>query len=138
MANEAELTGSRRDGELMRLKIGVLVATVITGLVFTSSAFAYWFFQGNLPLSDGTRTVLLGSNPNTPVYVRESWSSCSHSMKYIFVETGGSWDGGTFDYSNGCDQHIMVQYPESFDNYGCQNPDGDSTVYDNCYAGTNW
>lgn len=124
---------------MTRMKVLLVLLLMAVPLVFASTAFAgYWFFQGNLPLSDGTRTVLLGSNPTTPVYVRESWSSCSHNMKYIFVENGGSWSGGTFYYSNGCDQHIMVQYPEFFDNYGCQNPDGDSTVYDNCYAGTNY
>lgn len=123
----------------MRLRLVAIAAAAVIAAVFSSSAVAasYWFYQGNLPTSSGARTVLLGSNPTPPVYQRESWSACTHNMKYIAVQTNGSWSGGTFYYSNGCDQEIMVQYPEFFNNYGCQNPDGLSQVYVNCRAGTN-
>jgi hypothetical protein len=116
----------------------VLLLAIGVSLVVAKAAFAaYWFYQGNLPMSDGTRTALLGSNPSPPIYQRESWSSCTHNMYYVQIENGGSWDVGTFYYSNGCDQEIMVQYPDLHDNYGCENPPGDSTVYVNCRAGTN-
>jgi hypothetical protein len=129
---------SRRSRTRLFLRVGVLVAAVGVSLLLASSAFAtsYWFYQGNLPTSGGARTVLLGSNPPPAVYQRESWTSCTHDMYYVQVEYNGSWDLGTFFSRNGCDQEIMVQYPDLHNNYGCENPPGDSTVYVNCRAGT--
>lgn len=119
------------------MSVATLCAAVALVAASTALADPYWFYQGNLPTSSGARTVLLGSNPATPIYQRMSWSSCSHNMTFIQVTTGGSWDGATAYYSNGCDQEIMVQYPDQHNNYGCQNPSGESTVYVNCRAGTN-
>jgi hypothetical protein len=120
-----------------RLLVGVLA--VATSLIFAGTSLAsYWFFQGYLPRPDGTRSVFLGYAPPTPRYVRSSWSPCTHDMKAVFIRTDYSWEGHTFLYINGCDHHIMDQFPNAHVNYGCQNPEADPQVYDNCYAGTNW
>jgi hypothetical protein len=117
----------------------VAAATVLAATFASSAAAAsYWFYNGYLPRpANGNRYILLGSNPAPPVYQRESWSACTHNMLLIQIENGGSWDGITLHYSNGCDQTQMVQYPDLHDNYGCENPAGLSQVYVNCRAGTN-
>ena len=120
---------------LRSLPFAVVVALSLS-VAGTALGANYWFYQGNLPTSGGTRYVLLGSSPPTPIYQRESWSSCTHSMKYIRIQTNGSWNGGTFYYSNGCDQEVFVDFPEFYNNYGCENPSGLSQVYVNCRAGT--
>lgn len=127
---------------MLRVRTLVLLVTVSVALVFAGTAWAsYWFFQGYLPLENGvfTRTVLYyqyeSATLEPPVYVRESWSSCTHNMLWIFVQNTGNWEGGPFYYSEGCDQNIQDQYAILDKNWGCENPSGDSQVYDNCYAG---
>jgi hypothetical protein len=124
---------------LRRILVVVVAFTFAT--VFVSSAFAasYWFYQGYLPRpSNGDRFVWLGSNPPPAVYQRESWAACTHNMKLLEKrKSDGGWSGVTLFYSNGCDQEMMEQYPEFFDDYGCENPVGLSQVYVNCRAGTN-
>lgn len=119
------------------MRIGIVaIAAAVCFAVFSSVALgSYWFYQGYLPTGSGARTVLIGYDVPPVVTIRESWSSCTHNMKFIMINNGGSWDGGTFYYGNGCDQNVTDQYPELHANYGCQNPDGLSTVWDNCRAG---
>lgn len=119
----------------MRIFFSLFV--VAAALTFAGSAYgAYWFYQGYLPTGSGARTVLVNQDVAAPVYIRESWSPCTHNMKFIVVSNGGGWLGGTFYYSSGCDQSVMDQYPNLNADYGCQNPDGLSTVWVNCRAGT--
>lgn len=123
----------------MRLKVFLIATATLMLVAFASAAYGapYWFYQGNLPTSSGARTVLVGGRPAPPVYVRESWAPCTHNMKFIMIDNAGNWGGGTFSYTSGCDHEIMDQYPDLHSNYGCQNPDGLSSVWVNCRAGTN-
>lgn len=59
-------------------------------------------------------------------------------MKAVMIRTDYTWEGFVLNYVNGCDQHVMDQYPELHLTYGCENPTGDSQIWDNCYAGTNY
>lgn len=124
----------------MMIKKGVvLLILAAASLAFAGTAFAsYWFFQGNLPRPDGTRSTFLGSDDNNPpVFIRESWSPCTHNMNIVLVNTDYSWTVKTFQLLNGCDQSFQdLSYPAHI-NYGCSNPTGDSQVYDNCYVGQN-
>lgn len=51
----------------VRKRLALVVLALGFPLVFAGPALAsYWFFQGYLPLSDGTRAVFLGSHPTPP------------------------------------------------------------------------
>lgn len=94
----------------------------------------WWFFQGNLPLGDGTRAVLHGDE-STPTYIRINWSPCNHRMVQVQIQNGGGWDTGSY-YPPDCDQNHQVQYPDLHNNYGCENPPGLASVWANCRVGT--
>lgn len=139
LRNEAQRKESAAAMIPMQRRLALVALIVGLPLVFAGPALAgYWFFKGYLPLSDGTRTVFLGSRPIPPVYIRSSWAPCTHNMKGVMIRTDYTWEGVIFNYANGCDQHFMDQFPEAHLDYGCQNPGGDAQVWDNCYAGTNY
>lgn len=133
-------------------KFLVLFATVLVlGCSFSTDAFAYWDYQGNLPMGDGTRTFKKHEYLGSPQYyypeVRMSWTTGSHYMRFVRVLTDGSWQltdvtpgggyctFGTYD----CARAWVVNppmdgYGNTLDWYGCQNPGGLATVWVNCRA----
>jgi hypothetical protein len=72
----------------------LLVSVVATFLIWpTTAAFgAYWFFQGWLPLGDGTRQVYKSRDCcDVWQYNRISWTSGSHVMNNLGLQYSGSW-----------------------------------------------
>lgn len=126
-----------------RARARIVGCAVVAGAMFavvgTAQAAPYWFFQGNLPLASGMRTV---SQPHECCsqwqYNRQSWTPGSHYEIMVGIQYSGSWvttqtPGGVYDYS--------LQYNTDYlggqgiNSGGCQNPAGYSTVYVNCRFG---
>jgi hypothetical protein len=129
----------------------VFLAVLGFALAHTALAMAYWDYQGYLPSGGGPRSFYmheyLGNN-DYPVEVRMSWSSSpSHYMNFIYLHTDGSWEisqitPGTPGRCNPSADHDCYYfhgyghphdaYGYSTEQFGCQNPSGQSQAYVNC------
>jgi hypothetical protein len=122
-----------------RRRIAIL-ATIASAVALTlpmaASADPYWFFQGYLPLSDGTRQVFHDSCNCPNLLVRMSFQCGSKTMRQVFIyRSNYSWtsiDQSAWD----CDDYTAYPY-DVFVKAGCQNPPivPYIFVYTNCRVG---
>jgi hypothetical protein len=115
--------------------LAVVISLVIPALAWSYHGGGYWFFQGTLPLSDGTRTVL---HPtvccDSTNWVRISWNSdpYPHYMNVILIDRStGAWRGFAMTHF---DDVVGFQVSD-VSNGGCQNPDGYWPAWTNCHIG---
>lgn len=116
-----------------------LLATVALASVLVASVQAgdgYWnVWHSSLPDASGVRakhTAYLGAGQAW--VVRMSWTTNSHDMNFLFIESNGAWNSvSALTYGNpvtsAWDRVIGYQ---GFARAGCQNPQGLSTVFVNC------
>jgi hypothetical protein len=120
----------------------ILLLVTLVGalsLVGASAASAYWDYQGNLPMSDGTRYYVKVTNSSQYEPIRMSWTSGSHCMRYLRINSGGSWSywdvcGPDCTYVGTYDCVGYYTVTSIYDKFGCYNPPNLSTVYVNCRA----
>lgn len=122
------------------MKLRVLTVLVSGGIFLAVAApanAAYWFFNGWLPLGDGTQQVFKGPDC-CQVWQRDrmSWTVGSHTMRNLGILSNGSWTGwlapdGIYDYP--IDWRVSGSNPYTA-KAGCQIPAAwiSYPVYTNC------
>jgi hypothetical protein len=117
----------------------LVVAGVFLSLATAAQASAYWDFHGYL---DGGEHYLKYTNVTPGQYqpVRMSWTVGSHCMRWIRIDSNGSWfdpsicPGGTGCVYGQYDCAANIYVTSIYDRFGCYNPVGLPTVWVNCRA----
>jgi hypothetical protein len=123
---------------LRRLLVLVFVCLSVA-FATAAPAAAYWDFQGNLA---GGKFYLKYNNvgPGYQQPVRMSWTFGSHCMRFLRINSGGSWyeptvcgyDGACIYGAYDCFHSFPIY--SIYDRTGCYNPPNLSTVWVNCRA----
>jgi hypothetical protein len=123
---------------LRRLFAALCICSFLA-FVAAAPAAAYWDFQGNLAGGD----IYVKYNNVGPGYyqpVRMSWTFGSHCMRFLRINSGGSWfapsvcgyDDACIYGAYDCLKEFVIN--SIYDKTGCYNPPGLSTVWVNCRA----
>jgi hypothetical protein len=124
-----------------RCRTAVVLGAVVGLLAASQASAAYWDFSGDLP-SGGSRIYVKYTNTLYALQnIRMSWTVGSHCMRFLHIDSGGSWSN-----QPSCPGDGLTCLPGSYDCYygfwsysiydrdGCWNPPGLATVYVNCRA----
>jgi hypothetical protein len=118
-----------------RFPIGVFLvaATVVLLLPAAAKADPYWFFQGYLPLGDGTRQVFKANVCCDSVNeIRMSWEVNSHPQKFVEIRrSDNGWDG----FLTSCYDCRLLYSTTTYIKGGCQNPSPYVATWTNCRVG---
>lgn len=117
-------------------------AGLVAAMLFASTApaMAYWDYQGNLPMGDGTRSYVKVTNSSSSQPILMSWTAGSHCMRFLKIFQDGTWFTADICGTNTvlcnpdyfCSVNLAVS--SIYDRFGCHNPPNLGTVWVNCRA----
>ena len=135
------LTVGTRTPRWRRLLALLAAAGALAVLVPAGAQASYWFFNGYLPLSDGTRSVHKAHDCcDIWQYNRISWTSGSHVMNNLGIQYNGNWISlQTPDYVYDYEITWRTEYlnGDGINRAGCQIPASWAwyAVWTNCRFG---